>query len=154
MTSPHDPSGARTGASRAWSALVLLGRPWATWVQAGLILTLSVLSLLPGTERPHTGMPAQIEHVVAYCGTGLIVGALALDWVRRLGWAAALIALAGVLEFLQKFVPGRTSQLIDWIASSSGAIIGVGVALALARWAPPAGPPLGRTEPGEWKSAR
>ncbi|WP_406857017.1 VanZ family protein [Alsobacter sp. KACC 23698] len=135
--------------SQVWNALVRVGRRRALWVQVALIAILSVLSLLPGKERPHTGLPGAIEHVIAYCGTGLIVGVLALSQVRRLGWAAFLIALAGVLEFLQKFVPGRTSQAIDWIASSSGAIIGVGVAILLARWSPPAEPGLGQPAPGE-----
>ncbi|WP_460451238.1 VanZ family protein [Alsobacter sp. SYSU BS001988] len=135
--------------SQVWNALVRMGRRRAPWVQVALVATLSVLSLLPGEERPHTGLPGQIEHVVAYCGTGLIVGVLAHSQARRLGWAAGLIALAGALEFLQAFVPGRTSQAIDWIASSSGAIIGVGVALLLARWSPPAEPGLGQAAPGE-----
>ena len=37
-------------------------------------LTLIVLSLLPGSELPHTGLPGQIEHVIAYCATAVFLG--------------------------------------------------------------------------------
>jgi hypothetical protein len=53
-------------------------------------LTLVVLSLLPGSERPHTGLPGQLEHVIAYCATAVFLG---------LGYSTAR-ARVGVVLFL------------------------------------------------------
>jgi VanZ family protein len=39
--------------------------------------------------------------------------------------AVGLVALAGILEIGQLRVPGRTSQFIDFAASSAGAVAGV-----------------------------
>jgi VanZ family protein len=38
-----------------------------------------------------------------------------------------------VLEVIQRSIPGRHSQLIDWAASSSGAILGVFAVVLMAR---------------------
>ncbi len=69
-------------------------------------------------------MPGQAEHVIAYCGTAILCK---LTWplhrTRTMG--TLLIALAAVLEVGQIWVPGRTSQLIDFASSSSGAAVGL-----------------------------
>jgi len=88
------------------------------------VVALIVLSLVPGNERPHTGFPGQIEHLVAYCGTS---GLLALGYptVRgRFRAVAMLVLLAATLEVVQQWVPGRHSQFIDFAASSAGACLG------------------------------
>jgi hypothetical protein len=43
---------------------------------AGLACTVAliILSLVTGAERPHTGLPGQIEHIIAYCGTAGLLG--------------------------------------------------------------------------------
>jgi VanZ family protein len=38
---------------------------------------------------------------------------------------ALLVGLAAALEAIQRLIPGRHSQLIDWFASSFGAGLGV-----------------------------
>jgi VanZ family protein len=103
--------------------------PWAC------ILLIAILSLVPGEERPHTGMPGQAEHFLAYFITGALLAGR-LGWTSRRRWAAAagLSAYGGVLEILQIWVPGRCSQFIDFAASSAGAICGTiaaGVALSV-----------------------
>jgi hypothetical protein len=35
------------------------------------VLAIIVLSLVPGAYRPHTGLPGQAEHFIAYCSTAL-----------------------------------------------------------------------------------
>jgi hypothetical protein len=35
------------------------------WTCVAIIV---VLSLVPGNERPYTGLPGQIGHIIAYCG--------------------------------------------------------------------------------------
>jgi hypothetical protein len=46
----------------------LMGRV-ATWLCVALLI---VLSLVPGPDRPHTGIAGQSEHFIAYAGTGMI----------------------------------------------------------------------------------
>jgi VanZ family protein len=82
------------------------------------------LSWIPATLEIRTGMAGQIEHAIAYCGTGAIL-ALAYQEPRRWRMAVGLVALAGILEIGQLWVPGRTSQFIDFAASSAGAVAGV-----------------------------
>jgi len=97
-------------------------------------LTLIVLSLLPGSERPRTGLPGQIEHIIAYCATAICLG-LGYSTARaRVGVILLLALLAAALELAQHWIPGRHSQLIDFVASSVGAGLGI-VALAIRdRW--------------------
>jgi VanZ family protein len=82
------------------------------------------LSWIPATLEIRTGMAGQIEHAIAYCGTGAIL-AFAYQEPRRWRMAVGLVALAGILEIGQLWVPGRTSQFIDFAASSAGAVVGV-----------------------------
>jgi hypothetical protein len=99
----------------------------------GCIATIVVLSWSPSGSIARTGAPGPLEHVIAYWGAG-VVAALATSR-RHHGWvAASLVALAGILEIGQLWIPGRTSQLIDVGASSLGAYGGVAfAALAPAR---------------------
>lgn len=102
---------------------------------AGLlaVLAIIVLSLLPGDARPHTGAPSQGEHVVAYLIAGGLHGLRAgRAKSRLLLLALGFIAGAGALEWVQLWIPGRNSQLIDVIASSIGALIGLGLGAAAA----------------------
>src|SRR5215210_6747119 len=87
-------------------------------------LLLAVLSLLPGSERPHTGAPGNAEHMLAYALTALATG-LAFDRTRPSYIVAALVLLAGAFEMCQIWIPGRGSALDNWLASGLGAVIGV-----------------------------
>jgi VanZ family protein len=89
------------------------------------VIAIVVLSLVPGTARPQTGAPGELEHFAAYFGTGLFISALYRTLVGRLGFWAAIVALSFVLEFIQQFVPGREPDLLDAWASSSGVTLGV-----------------------------
>jgi VanZ family protein len=94
-------------------------------IGAVCLIALVVLSLLPGDERPHTGAAGQAEHAVAYFGTAMFL-AFAFQTMRgRVAIISLLIGMAAVLEVFQRLIPGRHSQLIDWLASSSGAVLGV-----------------------------
>jgi VanZ family protein len=92
---------------------------------AAAILLIALLSLVPGQDRPHTGAPGQVEHIIAYCLTALWLGMLVPQRVHKYAIAACLVLYAGVLETLQLWIPGRTSQFIDFAASSSGVLIGI-----------------------------
>jgi hypothetical protein len=110
-------------------ALVLLARA-AGYCGLAMIV---VLSLVPGDERPHTGLPGGFEHALAY---GLTALALAIGHPatpRRLLIPLGLAFLAAALEVLQFAVPGRMADAIDVIASGGGAL--TGFALESALWA-------------------
>ena len=94
----------------------------AAWV---CIAMLAMLSWMPGSMMIRTGTPGDLEHAAAYLITGSVV---AVGYGSRLGyWLLALLlcAWAGVLETGQLWVPGRHAQLIDFAASSIGAILGI-----------------------------
>ena len=84
-----------------------------------------VLSLVPGEWRFSTGLAKAFEHGIAYC----MVAAL-LTMASRGGlWPIpVLIGLAGILEFGQFWVPGRDANVSDFFASSSGTLVGSGLA--------------------------
>jgi VanZ family protein len=88
------------------------------------IVVLIVLSILPGNERPHTGLSGQIEHVIAYFGTAVSLALGFRTMKDRVVTISLLVGAAAVLELFQRLIPGRHSQLIDWFASSSGAGLG------------------------------
>ena len=98
------------------------------------IVLIVLLSLVPGDVRPHTGAPTISEHIAAYLGAGALLG-LGYGGTTRsnfLLWSLLLL-LAGTLETLQMFVPGRNPRVLDFLASGAGASFGVLVGLLLTR---------------------
>lgn len=100
---------------------------YASWVCIAAIIG---LSLVPGNERPHTGLAGKVEHFIAYAGTG-IVGSIGYATLRCRGlfWAA-VVTLSFVLELLQQYVPGRGPDPLDAVASSAGLTAGILVGAA------------------------
>jgi VanZ family protein len=97
------------------------------------VAAIIVLSLVPGDERPHTGLAGQIEHALAYFGTAVFL-ALGFRTMRdRVAVISLLVGLAAVLELIQRMIPGRHAQFIDWFASSLGAAAGVLAIILLER---------------------
>jgi len=91
------------------------------------------LTALPGGISDHTG------HFVGYA----LLGALMLRAIASARWARVTLGAAVVAvlltaaygatdEWRQGFVPGRSPALDDWIADLAGAVIGVGLVLAIA----------------------
>ena len=100
-------------------------------VAIACVAAIAVLSLVPGAERPHTGLPGRAEHFIAYAGTGVFI---ALGYVGRrqrvLAWTG-LAAASCLFELLQNFVPGRSPSLYDALASASGLTCGMAVGVLL-----------------------
>ena len=88
------------------------------------VVAFAVLSLLPWELRPHTGAPGSLEHTVAYAiGAGL----LTLGYQKRSQPFVIVLSLslyAAILEIAQIWVPRRHPAVIDFAASSAGALIG------------------------------
>ena len=97
------------------------------------ILAVTVLSLTPAEQMMRTGVGGHVEHVLAYAGTAFIT---AMAFAER-GFSRVIMALivyAGGLEFLQRFSPGQTSSIGDFMFSSAGVVTGVCVFALLAKW--------------------
>ena len=95
---------------------------YATWFCVGIII---ILSLLPGSARPHTGFAGKIEHMIAYAGTGSIAMAGYRLRQQRLMFWASVVSLSFLLEFLQQYVAGRGADILDAIVSSAGLSLGM-----------------------------
>ncbi|GJD96537.1 hypothetical protein [Methylobacterium iners] len=110
---------------RSLKALRLIG-----WL---CVVVLVWLSWIPQEWEARTGLRGEIEHALAYCGTAAIF-AFAYQWTSRWRMAAALGALAAVLEIGQFWAPGRTPGFASFAASSLGAAIGVMIGRAAITW--------------------
>jgi VanZ family protein len=91
------------------------------------LVAIAVLSLVPGSSRPHTGWGGTIDHVVAYA---FVSAAFALGYTSlraRLSAVGLLMIGAATLEALQHLVPGRTPAINGFVASVVGTWIGLGL---------------------------
>jgi VanZ family protein len=101
------------------------------------LLTLGVLTLMPGDERPHPfGTRTQLEHVFAYFVVATTVALVYAPRLKPIHILAGLAAYGAALEFGQLFVPSRTARLIDVAADIVGIISGLGVAYLIGKWLP------------------
>jgi hypothetical protein len=89
------------------------------------IATITILSLVPGSERPHTGWPGQAEHFAAYACTGFALSLAYLGLRERLIFWFGLATASGVFEILQIWIPGRDAKIQDALASTFGLTTGL-----------------------------
>jgi hypothetical protein len=98
------------------------------------VLIIIVLSLVPGSLRPHTFASAHFEHFIAYAGTGFLF-APSSRRRERIVAALGLAVLSGALELLQLTISGRTAEFAGFFYSSLGAWAGLlAGALAWSLW--------------------
>jgi VanZ family protein len=95
------------------------------------IVLLAVLSLVPAEEMLQTGFPGGFEHFVAYFGSAAIAMAA---YGRSRGSIQIIVGgfwvYAALLEYLQRFSPGRNSTIEDFLVSALAALCG-GLAVTL-----------------------
>jgi VanZ family protein len=101
------------------------------------IVLILVISSIPNLRPPGRWVGSdKMWHVAEYAVLGGLVRR-AFGIGGTWGWAAA-VAAAGAVgaidELYQAFVPGRFSNLYDWMADLSGAAIGSALAPVLGRW--------------------
>jgi len=80
-------------------------------------------------------MPGAFEHFLAYAGSaGIAVAGYGRS--RALRTIGLFWIYAGVLEYLQRFSPGRHPSIADFAASALGAFFGglVAALLVFRRW--------------------
>ncbi len=77
----------------------------------------------------------KLAHFGAYTVSGLLLArGQVLSGIHVL-WAVLFgILLGGLDEIYQGFVPGRFSELADWVADSLGVLAGVSIYHLLLRW--------------------
>jgi hypothetical protein len=122
------------------------------WIGVAMIV---VLSLVPGWARPQNvlGLPGGYEHLLAYMLTAGTLGLAYREATSRALLLTLLVICAALLEIAQIWVPGRTSQLIDFGASSIGAGGGLLTAAVIDQFVSPPldGEPMDRKrEPEPW----
>ena len=95
----------------------------AAWCCIGAI---GIISLLPAAEMAsvRTNLGGHGEHLLAYAATSMIT-ALAYLYHSRLKIGASLVFYAAVLEFLQRYAPGRLSSFEDLAFSAAGVTLGL-----------------------------
>ncbi len=94
------------------------------------VFLLAVLSLLPAQDMVRTGVPGELEHLVAYAGSAAIGMA---GYGPSRGGVRVIVGFwvyAAVLEYLQHFSPGRHPSFLDFVASAIGGLCG-GLAVLL-----------------------
>ena len=96
------------------------------------VTVIVLLSVIPGNLQIRTGAPKTVEHLIAYTFSGIVLVRAHGGYRRAPFFIAFLVILAGSLELLQHWIPGRTPDIRDWVASSLGSLVGVVVALCVA----------------------
>jgi VanZ family protein len=94
----------------------------AAWLAVSLII---VVSLLPGSARPHSGLPALLEHFIAYAVAGWLMSINVRAAGTRWRGGILLVLVAIGCELLQQWIPDRNPQLIDVAASTAGTVFGI-----------------------------
>jgi hypothetical protein len=88
------------------------------------VIVIAILSLVPGDIRPHTGAPGALEHLAAYLGTA---GLLTFGYGGKRSPVAIILSLSfysAVFEIAQIQILGRHAAFSDFVASTTGAIVG------------------------------
>jgi hypothetical protein len=110
----------------AMATLNRLNHVWLLLAYFGVFLIV-ILSLVPGTWRPHTGAGGLMEHLAAYTLVATAFGFALANTRQAFVYGIGLTAVAGLLEELQHFSPGRTPNIEGFLASSSGVWLGFGM---------------------------
>jgi hypothetical protein len=93
------------------------------------LLGIAFATLAPVEMRPSDGGSAKIQHLAAFAVAGLL---FVLAYPRRpILIVVFVLGSAVALELLQLAVPGRHGRLDDLTSKSSGALLGLSVALAI-----------------------
>jgi len=117
--------------ARAFAAAAAAAHAWRVFL-ALLVVIVSYLALTP---KPPAGVDFgwdKLNHALAF--TALAFSAHLghpTSRRRRALWLCALLAFGGLIELLQSFVPGRSSEWSDLFADSIGIACGAFIAACL-----------------------
>jgi VanZ family protein len=82
---------------------------FGTVAACACVVAIVLLSLIPGAERPRTGMSDFSENFLAYFGTAFLFALGTSSRNGRLLIAPVLLVCSIAMETLQHFIPGRVS---------------------------------------------
>lgn len=105
----------------------------------GCITVLATLAWLPANTMARTALGGQVEHLIAYLGTTIVMGMAYPTNPRLAAHGVLLIGYAAILEVGQLGASGRHASFDDFAFSAAGVVIG-GLCLWIARarrWARP-----------------
>ena len=105
----------------------------------GCIAVLATLAWLPANTMARTVLGGQLEHLIAYLGTTIVMGMACPTHPRLAAHSILLIGYAAILEVGQLGASGRHASFDDFAFSAAGVVIG-GLCLWIARarrWARP-----------------
>jgi VanZ family protein len=97
----------------------------AGWLAA---MSVVIISLVPGSLRPHVLSSSYEEHCLAYIAVGCLLGLGRTSFRQRVVIGSLLVVAAGSLEIAQLFIAGRTASVADFAASVLGAWVGLTLA--------------------------
>lgn len=148
---PSDPSGTPAGKTPSPASVSPAHAAWLTGLArmllAAAVFLVAIAVLLPNTRladlrerwpwfseainRVEALWPAvDMVHVVMFAGVGVLL-ALAFPAVRLGRLLVAIAVLAGVSEFAQLWVPGRTASVgeavLDMLAGAAGLLLAAGL---------------------------
>ena len=102
-----------------------------------LLVLIGIVCYLTLTPKPPPGIDLgwdKLNHVAAFAALGF-ASCLGYpeSWRRRALVLCAMVALGGLIELLQLYVPGRSSEWGDLLADAIGVGAGTLIALLLLR---------------------
>jgi VanZ family protein len=110
-----------------WDRHEMMTKPFkaAAWI---CLLSLVVLTVIPGDERPVSGFQHDWEHFIAFCPAGFLLG---LGYANRFRWLYPVaIAFTLALELSQIPLTDRHARVDDFIVDAVAACLGLAVAQA------------------------
>jgi VanZ family protein len=110
----------------------LSGSPWLRLMAVLGLIGLALVSLIPAAHSPpRSQLPGSLEHFIAYACVSALTAFAFQRAARTWLLAGTLIGYAAVLEYSQRWSPGRSASLIDFLGSSAGVLVGIGACLLL-----------------------
>jgi VanZ family protein len=108
----------------------LSGSPWLRFLALLGLAALALVSLIPAElSPPRTQLPGSVEHFMAYASVSALTAFAFQRAIRTWLLAGTLIGYAAVLEYSQRWSPGRSPSLMDFLGSSAGVLVGIGACL-------------------------
>lgn len=98
-------------------------------------LIIFAATTLPAKDLPKTGISDKIEHLLAYMVLAVLLNITLMFQnkyyvIKKKAWLYTLIfslTYAGLDEIHQLFIPGRKCDIVDWLADSTGVLLGLGL---------------------------
>ena len=94
-------------------------RAFLKFSSVAVLILLVFMALGPETWQPRSGFGWELDHFAGYFAITIFV---CLAWPRPFVVGPALMALAGLLEFLQAFTPDRSSYYVAALYGAGGAL--------------------------------